>query len=248
MSKAAVVTGASRGIGAAVARTLAASGWDVAVCYRNDDRSARTVAEHVEALGHKGLACRVDVGDEGQVVALFERVHAELGRPMALVNNAGIVAVPGPLATMSAARMEQVLRVNVLGTLLCARQAVRAMSLCHGGDGGVIVNVSSGATRIGSPNEYVDYAAAKGAVEVLTVGLAREVGPEGIRVNAVRPGVVDTEIHARNGQADKLERISPTVPLGRPGRPEEVAAAICWLCSDDASYVNGAILDVTGGR
>jgi NAD(P)-dependent dehydrogenase (short-subunit alcohol dehydrogenase family) len=248
MGRVAIVTGASRGIGAAVAEAFAGAGWDVAVGYREDERAAQVVVERVEGIGRAALAVQLDVAEEEQVVALFDHVRQGLGEPSALVNNAGIVAPVSRLDEMSAARIEHTLRVNVLGAFLCAREAIRAMSTRHGGAGGAIVNVSSGATRIGSPAEYVDYAASKGALDVLTLGLAKEVGGEGIRVNAVRPGIIDTEIHARNQQADKPERIVAGVPLGRVGAPAEVAAAVVWLCGDGSSYVNGAILDVAGGR
>ncbi len=248
MANVAIVTGGSRGIGAAVVQALAEGGWDVAVGYHSDGEAARAVVGRVEALGRRAIACRLDVGDEEQVVALFDRVRTQLGAPRALVNNAGIVAPPSRLDDMSAERIQQMFKVNVLGAFLCAREAVRAMSTHHGGSGGAIVNVSSGATKVGSPAEYVDYAASKGALEVLTLGLAKETGGEGIRVNAVRPGIIDTEIHARNDQPDKPARLASTVPLGRAGSPEEVAAAVCWLCSDASSYVSGAILDVAGGR
>jgi NAD(P)-dependent dehydrogenase (short-subunit alcohol dehydrogenase family) len=248
VAKVAIVTGGSRGIGAAVAEAFAGAGWDVALGYRNEERAARAVVERVEALGRSAVAVRLDVADEPEVVGLFELVRASLGAPSAVVNNAGMVATESRLDEMSAERIERMLAVNVLGAFLCAREAVRSMSARHGGAGGAIVNVSSGATKVGSPAEYVDYAASKGALEVFTVGLAKEVGGEGIRVNAVRPGVIDTEIHARNEQADKPARLASSVPLGRAGGAGEVAAAIYWLCTDAASYVNGAILDVTGGR
>jgi NAD(P)-dependent dehydrogenase (short-subunit alcohol dehydrogenase family) len=248
MAKVAVVTGGSRGIGAAVVSAFAAGGWDVALGYHSEEETAERVLEQLEDSGTSAIACRVDVADEEQVVAFFNRARSELGTPAALVNNAGIVAPARRLEHMTAERMNRMFEVNVLGTFLCAREAVRCMSSRRGGPGGAIVNVSSGATKVGSPGEYVDYAASKGAVEVLTLGLAKEVGAEGIRVNAVRPGIVDTEIHRRNEQPDKPARLAPSVPLGRPGQPDEVAAAIYWLCSDAASYVTGAILDVTGGR
>jgi NAD(P)-dependent dehydrogenase (short-subunit alcohol dehydrogenase family) len=191
---------------------------------------------------------QADVSLEDDVAELFGRVDAELGPLGALVNNAGIAAPPRRVDELDAARLARMMAVNVIGPFLCAGQAVRRMSRRHGGSGGSIVNVSSGATRVGSPGEYVDYAASKAAVETMTLGLAKEVGGEGIRVNAVRPGIIDTEIHARTGQPDKPTRLAPTVPLGRPGTPGEVAAAVTWLCGDEAGYVSGAVLDVTGGR
>ena len=248
MAKVVIVTGGTRGIGAAVVSAFAEDGWDVAIGYHCDESAARAAVGIVEARSQRALAWRLNVGTEDDVIAFFEHVHANLGAPAALVNNAGVVAAASRLENMSGERIEHVMRVNVLGTFFCAREAVRSMSTRHGGAGGAIVNVSSGATRVGSPAEYVDYAASKGAVDVLTVGLAKEVGAEGIRVNAVRPGIIQTDIHARNAQGDKPERLAASVPLGRAGQPEEVAAAIHWLCTDASSYVNGAILDVTGGR
>lgn len=248
MATVAIVTGGSRGIGAAVALALAERGWDVAVGYQSDRDAAREVIANVETFGRRGAACRLDVAVEEQVVAAFDQVRRDLGPPAALVNNAGIVAPVSRLEDMTAERMRRMFEVNVLGTFLCAREAVRSMSNGHGGAGGTIVNVSSGATKVGSPAEYVDYAASKGAIEVLTIGLAKEVAAEGIRVNAVRPGIIDTNIHTRNEQPDKPAQLAPSVPLGRAGQPQEVAAAIAWLCTEAPSYVNGAILDVTGGR
>jgi NAD(P)-dependent dehydrogenase (short-subunit alcohol dehydrogenase family) len=244
----ALVTGGSRGIGAATARRLAEHGWDVAVGYRAEAAAAALVVADIEAAGRRAIALPADVAVEADVVDLFAAMDRGLGRIDALVNNAGIVASRGPVADMDGERLERMMAVNVVGAFLCAREAVRRMARSRGGAGGVIVNVSSGAAHLGSPGEFVDYAASKAAVETMTIGLAREVGPEGIRVNAVRPGVIDTEIHGRAGQPDKADRLAPTVPLGRAGRPDEVAAAIAWLCSGEASYVNGAILDVAGGR
>jgi len=243
-----VVTGGSRGIGAACALGLARAGWDVAVVYVADADAARAVAGSVATEGRRALAVHADVSLQDDVAELFDRVDAELGPLGALVNNAGIAAPPCRVDELEAARLHRMMAVNVIGSFLCAGQAVRRMSRRHGGSGGSIVNVSSGATRVGSPGEYVDYAASKAAVETMTLGLAKEVGGEGIRVNAVRPGIIDTEIHARTGQPDKPTRLAPTVPLGRPGTPVEVAAAVTWLCGDEAGYVSGAILDVTGGR
>jgi len=243
-----VVTGGGRGIGAACALGLARAGWDVAVVYVADADAARAVVGAVAAEGRRALAVQADVSLEDDVAELFGRVDAELGPLGALVNNAGIAAPPRRVDELDAARLARMMAVNVIGPFLCAGQAVRRMSRRHGGSGGSIVNVSSGATRVGSPGEYVDYAASKAAVETMTLGLAKEVGGEGIRVNAVRPGIIDTEIHARTGQPDKPTRLAPTVPLGRPGTPGEVAAAVTWLCGDEAGYVSGAVLDVTGGR
>ena len=243
-----MVTGGGRGIGAACALGLARAGWDVAVVYVADADAARAVVGAVAAEGRRALAVQADVSLEDDVAELFGRVDAELGPLGALVNNAGIAAPPRRVDELDAARLARMMAVNVIGPFLCAGQAVRRMSRRHGGSGGSIVNVSSGATRVGSPGEYVDYAASKAAVETMTLGLAKEVGGEGIRVNAVRPGIIDTEIHARTGQPDKPTRLAPTVPLGRPGTPGEVAAAVTWLCGDEAGYVSGAVLDVTGGR
>lgn len=236
----AIVTGGSRGIGAATAAALTAAGWDVAISYLRDAAAAEEVGA--------ALAVQADVSVEGDVLRLFRDVDRELGPVSALVNNAGIVGPRARLDELEAARIERLLAVNVLGPFLCAREAVRRMSTRHGGAGGSIVNVSSVAARMGSPDEYVDYAATKGAVDTMTVGLAKEVAGEGVRVNAVRPGIIDTEIHASGGQPDRVERIGPLVPMQRAGRPEEVAAAVVWLCSQGASYVTGALVDVSGGR
>ena len=248
MAPIAVITGGGRGIGAATARRLAGDGWDVALAYRSDHESADAVAGELRTRGGRAITAALDVGDEAAVVALFEQVADELGPVGALVNNAGVVDVSARVDEIDAARLERMWRTNITGPFLCAREAVRRMSSRHGGAGGVIVNVSSAAARHGSPGEYVDYAASKGAIDTFTLGLAKEVAAESIRVNAVRPGIIDTEIHASGGQPDRIERIGPVVPMGRGGTADEVAAAIAWLCSDDASYVTGALLDVSGGR
>jgi NAD(P)-dependent dehydrogenase (short-subunit alcohol dehydrogenase family) len=244
----AVVSGGSRGIGAATSTLLAGLGWDVAVGYHREAGAAEEVAGACRALGGRALAVAVDVSVEESVVGFFGTVDRELGRPGALVNCAGIVDRKARLDEMSGARIERMFAVNVLGSFLCAREAVRRMSTVHGGPGGAIVNLSSAASRLGSPGEYIDYAASKGAIDTMTLGLAREVAGEGIRVNAVRPGLVDTDIHASGGQPDRVQRMAPVIPMGRGGRPLEVAQAIVWLCSDEASYVTGALLDVSGGR
>ncbi len=243
-----LVTGGSRGIGAATALRAAAAGWDVAVNYARDAAAAEQVAAQVRAAGRRALTVAADVADEPAVLAMFARVDAEWGRLDGLVNNAGVVDVAQRVDEMSAARLARMFGINVLGTIVCAREAVRRMSRRHGGRGGVIVNLSSAAARIGSPGQYVDYAAAKGAVDTFTLGLAREVAAEGVRVNAVRPGIIETGIHASGGQPDRVAQMAPQVPMQRAGSADEVAAAICWLLSAESSYTTGAVLDVTGGR
>lgn len=247
-SRIAVVTGGSRGIGAATVLRLATMGWDVCLTFREREAEAAEVVRRCTELGGRALAVRVDVSVEAEVVDLFATVDAELGALTALVNNAGIVDRQSRVDEMDAARVTRMLAVNVVGAFVCAREAVRRMSTRHGGPGGAIVNVSSMASRLGSPGEYVDYAASKAAIDALTLGLSKEVAAEGIRVNAVRPGTVDTEIHASGGEPDRIERVKHAIPMGRAGRADEIANAVAWLCSDEASYVTGALLDVTGGR
>jgi NAD(P)-dependent dehydrogenase (short-subunit alcohol dehydrogenase family) len=242
-----IVTGASRGIGAATARLAAERGYDVCVGVRSDDAAAGEVAAAVRASGAKAVAVKGDVAREGDVVRLFDAA-AGLGPLTALVNNAGILERQCRLDEMEAARFERVFATNVTGSLLCAREAVRRMSTRHGGRGGAIVNVSSVASVLGGANEYVDYAASKGAVDSMTVGLAREIATEGVRVNCVRPGPIRTEIHASGGEPNRVERVKAAIPMQRGGEPEEVAAAIMWLLSDEASYITGTIVDVSGGR
>lgn len=244
----AVVTGGSRGIGAATALLLAERGWDVCIGYHSARESADAVARRCEERGVKTAVVRCDVAVPADITALFAAADA-LGTVTALVNNAGIVYKGGTrLDEITPERVERMLAVNVTGALLCAREAVLRMSSRHGGSGGAIVNVSSTAARLGGPGEYVDYAASKGAIDSMTVGLAREVAEEGVRVNAVRPGLIDTEIHASGGDPQRVQRLAGRVPMKRGGQPEEVANAIVWLCSPEASYVTGALLDVSGGR
>lgn len=248
MERVAIITGGGRGIGAATARLAGARGYAVCVNYQRNEAAAREVAKAITDAGGRAIAVAADVSNEGDVVRLFETVDWELGTVTALVNNAGILERQMRVDEMDAGRIRRVFDTNVVGAFLCAREAVRRMSTNRGGRGGAIVNVSSGAARWGSPDEYVDYAASKGAVDTMTVGLAKEVAGEGIRVNAVRPGLVATDIHAAGGEPGRVERLKATVPLGRGGQPEEVAAAILWLLSDEASFTTGAIIDVSGGR
>jgi NAD(P)-dependent dehydrogenase (short-subunit alcohol dehydrogenase family) len=243
----AVVTGGSRGIGAATARRLAADGWAVAVGYRQDHTAAEEVVDACRAAGVRAAAVAGDLTSANPVAALFDAAAA-LGTVGALVNNAGVVDVAARVDEYDEARLHRMFTVNLVGPFLCAGEAVRRMSTRHGGHGGVIVNVSSVASRLGSGGQYVDYAASKAGVDLLTIGLAQEVVEEGIRVNTVRPGIVRTDIHASGGQPDRAERLASEIPMRRPGEPEEIAAAIAWLCSPEASYATGATLDVTGGR
>jgi NAD(P)-dependent dehydrogenase (short-subunit alcohol dehydrogenase family) len=248
MSSALVITGGSRGIGAATARLAAARGYDVCINYRANRTAADSVVAAIEAAGQRGLAVQGNVAEEADVVRLFDAAGQALGRITGVVNNAGIVGPASPAAEVPLAALREVFDINVLGAFLVAREAVRRMSAARGGAGGAIVNLSSMAAFLGGPGEFVHYAVSKGAIETLTIGLSREVARQGIRVNAVAPGLIDTEIHASAGLPDRLERMAPTVPLGRGGSAEEVAEAILWLLSDAASYVTGASLRVSGGR
>ncbi len=248
MDKVLLVTGGGRGIGAATALLAAQRGYAVAVNYTSNSLAADEVVRQIRAGGGTAMAVRADVADEAQVLAMFQQVDAKLGRLTALANNAGVVDTTQRVDEQSMARWRRMFEINVFGTMLCAREAVRRMSTRHGGAGGAIVNVGSVASVHGAAGQYVDYAAAKGAVDVFTLGLAREVAAEGIRVNAVRPGIVDTEIHASGGQPGRAQRLGPQIPLQRPGTAQEIANAIVWLLSDEASYATGSILDVTGGR
>ena len=245
MSGVMLITGGSRGIGAATARLAAERGYTVCVNYRADEASARQL---VDQIGNNAIAVQADVASEADVLRMFKMVDEKLGRLTVLVNNAGIVDRSSRVEAMSAERIQRMLAINVTGSFLCAREAVKRMSTRHGGKGGAIVNVSSMAAKFGGAGDYVDYAASKGAIDTLTVGLAKEVGAEGIRVNAVRPGVIRTEIHATSGDPSRVERIGATAALQRGGEAEEVARAILWLASSEASYITGALLDVSGGR
>jgi NAD(P)-dependent dehydrogenase (short-subunit alcohol dehydrogenase family) len=243
----ALVTGGSRGIGADIVRRLAADGWPVCLTYRSDATAAAAVVRDIEADGGTARAVRADVSVESDVVAAFTAAD-ELGPLTALAANAGIVGPRARVDELTVARIERMMAVNVTGQILCCREAVRRMSTSHGGAGGAIVLVSSAASRLGSPGEYVDYAASKGAIDTLGIGLAREVAAEGIRVNMVRPGVIDTDIHASGGQPDRAARLGPSLPMRRPGTADEVAAAVVWLLGPDSGYCTGSILDVSGGR
>ena len=243
-----LVTGGSRGIGAATARLATAQGWAVAVNYTANSLAADEVVRAIRATGGTAMAVQADVADEAQVLRMFEHIDAKFGRLTGLVNNAGVVDRGQPVAEHSVARWRRLFDINVIGSLLCAREAVRRMGTAYGGAGGSIVNLSSAAARLGSPNEYVDYAAAKAAIDAFTIGLAKEVAPQGIRVNAVRPGLIDTEIHASGGRPNRVEELKQHVPMGRGGTADEVAEVIVWLLSEAASYTTMSLIDVSGAR
>ena len=243
-----LITGGSRGIGAATALAAARAGYAVALSFQTDGQAAQSVVRAIEVLGGQALAIQADVAQEDSVLAMFAAVDAAWGRLDALVNNAGVVDVASRVDAMSVARLRRMFDTNVLGSFVCAREAVLRMSTRHGGRGGSIVNVSSAASRLGSPGQYVDYAASKGAIDTFTVGLSKEVAAEGIRVNAVRPGIIDTEIHASGGEPDRARLLGAQVPMQRPGSADEVAQAIVWLLGPHSSYTTGTLLDVSGGR
>lgn len=246
--KIALITGASRGIGAASALTAAKLGFDIALNYANNQQAAQEVAEQVRALGRNAVVLQADIGNQAEVMQLFNDVDEQLGTISALINNAGILENASRLDAMSVERWERVFRINVFGCFMCAKEAVKRMSSLYGGHGGSIVNISSVAARMGSPFEYVDYAASKGAVDTMTLGLAKEVAAEGIRVNAVRPGLIYTDIHASGGEPDRVDRLSTLIPMKRGGSAQEVADVVAWLLSEQSAYVTGTTIDVSGGR
>ena len=248
MNKVLLVTGGSRGIGAATALLAAQNGWSVAVNYTANSLAADEVVRQIRALGGQAMAVQADVAEEAQVLRMFEHIDAKFGRLSGLVNNAGVVDVTARVDEMSVARWKRMFDINVIGSMVCAREAVRRMSTKHGGEGGSIVNVSSAASRLGSPGQYVDYAAAKGAIDAFTIGLAKEVAAEGVRVNAVRPGLIETEIHASGGLPNRVKELQHLVPAQRGGTADEVAQGIVWLLSDSASYTTMSFLDISGGR
>jgi NAD(P)-dependent dehydrogenase (short-subunit alcohol dehydrogenase family) len=243
-----VVTGGSRGIGAAIARLAGTRGYSVALSFLDNEAAARNVVEDIRSSGNAAVAICGDVALEADIIRLFAEAERELGPICGLVNNAGVTGGFARVEALDAASLAKVLITNIAGTILCAREAVKRMSIRHGGQGGAIVNISSLAARTGGAGEWVHYAASKGAIDTFTIGLAREVGAEGIRVNAVAPGLIATDLHAANGAPDRLERLSPTIPMGRPGSPAEVAEGVLWLLSEAASYTTGTILEIGGGR
>ncbi|CAG2127987.1 SDR family oxidoreductase [Cupriavidus plantarum] len=243
-----LITGGSRGVGAATARLAAAKGYDVAISYVSNESAAEAVVADIKATGRRALAVRADSADPRQVAGLFEAIDQKFGRLDVLVNNAAMLSLQSRLEDLSYDRMQRIFAVNTIGPILCAQQAIKRMSHRHNGKGGSIVNVSSAAARLGSPNEYIDYAASKGALETFTTGLAKELAREGIRVNCVRPGHIYTEMHASGGEPGRVDRVKDSIPMGRGGQPEEVARAILWLASEEASFVTGTFLDATGGK
>ena len=248
MNKVLLITGASRGIGAATASLAASQGYRLCINYRSQRDAAEALVREIQQQGGKAIAVQADVSDETQVVRMFEQVDQQLGTLTALVNNAAVLDIQTSLEQISAARLQRILATNVIGSFICAREAVKRMSTRHGGHGGAIVNVSSGAAKSGSPHEYIDYAASKGAIDSMTIGLASEVAAQGIRVNAVRPGFIYTDMHADGGEPERVDRVKQSVPMKRGGQPQEVARAILWLLSEEASYTTGSFIDVSGGR
>lgn len=247
-NKVVLITGGSRGIGAATALQAAAKGWDVVISYNSEHAAANEVVSGIQNLGHRAAAVQADVGSEEQILRMFIMVDRHFGRLDAVVINAGVVDKAQTVAEYSLQRLERMFRINTIGAFLCAREAVLRMSTSRGGRGGSIVNVSSIAARLGSPQQYVDYAASKGAMDVMTLGLAKEVAAEGIRVNAVRPGLIDTDIHASGGQPDRVQRLAANVPMQRGGTAQEVANAIVWLMSDESPYTTGSLIEISGGN
>ena len=243
-----LITGASRGIGAATAVLSAQAGWDIVVNYTQNKAAAEALCKQLESLGAKTLCVQADVGTEGQILKMFAQSDSHFGALHGLVNNAGVVDMTSKVVDMSWERLERMMRINILGTIACSKEAIKRMSTEHAGQGGSIVNLSSVAAKIGGATQYVDYAASKGAIDSFTTGLARELATQGIRVNAVRPGIIDTEIHASGGQPNRAKDAAGAVPMQRAGSAEEVGKAIVWLLSNDASYTTGAVLDVSGGR
>lgn len=243
-----LITGASRGIGAATARLCAKAGWDIVVNYTQNRIAAENLSTELQSYGAKTLCVQADVGCEQDILNLFAKVDSHFGALHGLVNNAGVVDLASHVEAMNWTRLERMMRINVLGSIACAREAIKRMSTKYSGNGGSIVNLSSVAAKLGGPTQYVDYAASKGAIDSFTVGLAKEVATQGIRVNAVRPGIIDTEIHASGGQPNRAHELAPMVPMQRPGSAEEVGKAILWLLSNESSYTTGSVLDVSGGR